>query len=89
MSTTISTFDPVMLVSFCIVNTQRGQILVCGCKVLCLFQQVFACGKVKGYITKRQKTSAFKYFLLPRYSKNGTHSEMECPVQRMIYLNKV
>ena len=89
MSTTISTFDPVMFVSFCIVNTQRGQILVCGWKVLCLFQQVFACGKVKGYITKRQKTSAFKYFLLPRYSKNGTHSEIECPVQRMIYLNKV
>ena len=51
-----------MLVNFCIINTQRGQILICGCKVFCLLQQIFACGKVKGNTTKRQKTSVFKYF---------------------------
>ena len=77
-----------MLVNFCIINTQRGQILICGCKVLCLFQQVFACGKVKGNITKRQKTSAFKYFLLPRYSKNEMHSEIECPVKEWFIWTK-
>ena len=37
-----------MLLNFCIVNTPKGQILICGCKIFCLLQQIFACGKVKG-----------------------------------------
>ena len=71
-----------MLMNFCIINTQRGQILI-----FRLFRPIFTCGKVKGNTTKRQKTSAFKYFLLPRHFK--VHSEIKSPVQRMIYLNKV
>ena len=68
-----------MLMSFCITDTPRGQIRICGCKVFRLFQQIFACGKVNGNTTKRQKTSAFKNFLLPRYSKNELHSEIKSP----------
>ena len=71
-----------MLMNFCIINTQRGQILI-----FRLFRPIFTCGKVKGNTTKRLKTSAFKYFLLPRHFK--VHSEIKSPVQRMIYLNKV
>ena len=66
-----------MLMNFCIVNTPRGQILICGCKVFCLFQQIFACGKVKGNTTKWQKTSAFKHFLFPKYSRNELYSEIK------------
>ena len=78
-----------MLMNFCIINTQRGHILICGCKVFCLFQQIFVCGKVKGNTTKRHKALAFTYFLLPRHSKNELHSEIKSLVQKMIYLNKV
>ena len=77
-----------MLMNFCIIDTEIVQILICVCKVFYLFQQIFACGKVKGNATKRQKTSAFKHFLLPRYSKNELRSEIKSPEQRMIYLNK-
>ena len=38
----------------------------------CLFQQTFTYEKVKGNIIKRQKTSGFKHFSLPRYSKKWT-----------------
>ena len=48
----------------CIVNTPRCQILIWVCKVFCLFQQTFACEKIKGNIMKRQKTSALKRFQL-------------------------
>ena len=78
-----------MLVNVCIINIQRGQILICRCKVFCLFHQIFACERLKGNTTERQKTSAFKYSLLPRYSSNELHSEIKSPAQRMIYLNKV
>ena len=42
-----------MLMNFCIINTQRGQILIFGSKVFYLFQQIFSCGKVKGNTTKK------------------------------------
>ena len=70
-----------MLINFCIINTSRGQIPICGCKVFCLFQHIFFCGNVNSNTTKRQKTSAFKHFLLLRYSKNELHSEIKSPPQ--------
>ena len=42
-----------MLMNFCIINTQRGQILIFGSKVFYLFQQIFSCGRVKGNTTKK------------------------------------
>ena len=70
-----------MLINFCIINTPRGQIPICRCKVFCLFQHIFFCGNVNSNTTKRQKTSAFKHFLLLRYSKNELHSEIKSPSQ--------
>ena len=61
-----------MLMNFCIVNTPRCQILIWVCKVFCVFQLPFACEKVESTIMKMQKTSAFKHFSLPKYSKNWT-----------------
>ena len=36
-----------MLRNFCIFNIPRCQILISGCKVFCLFRQIFVCEKVK------------------------------------------
>ena len=58
------------LMNCCIVNTPKCQILIWMYKVFCLFQQTFSCEK--GNIMKTQKTSAFKHFSLPRYSKKWT-----------------
>ena len=68
----ISRTTRAMLMNFCIVNTPSCQILIWVCKVFCLFQQTFACAKVKGNIIKRQKTSALKHFSFPRYFKKWT-----------------
>ena len=61
-----------MLINVCIVDTPRCQILIWVCKVFSLFQQTFACEKVRGNIMKRQKTSALKHFSLSKYSKKWT-----------------
>ena len=42
----------------CIVNTSRCQILISGCKVFCLFQQIFVCEKVKKWIVLRKKITS-------------------------------
>ena len=42
-----------MLMNVCLINTLMCQILIWVCKVLCFFQQIFTCEKVKGNIIKR------------------------------------
>ena len=50
----------VTLMIFCFVNTPGYQILVWVCKILCPFQHIFTCEKIKVDIIKRQKISALK-----------------------------
>ena len=40
-------------------NTSRCQIFNWACRVICLFQQTFACEKVEDNIMKKDKTSPF------------------------------
>ena len=74
-----------MLINVCIVDTPTCQILIWVCEVFSLFQQTFACEKVKGNIMKRQKLQLLSIFRCQNIPKNGLHTEiMLLPNSRLV-----
>ena len=76
--------DLTNLMDFCIVNSRRCQVLICVCKLFCLFQQTNACEKIKVDIMKRQKTSLSVFTSTSLQLQLHLH----CSIHIMIYFNK-
>ena len=76
MNTTIISFDPISyLHQACFVSNAMGKVV--DLTTLNIFRNtramwILACDKVEGSNIESQKTSTFKYFSLPRYSKKWT-----------------